>query len=467
MNNSHLDNELNDLRLRELGYEPRLNRTLKPWHVVGLAMADVSPTMSVLLLTAGVFSIGGTFAIGANIILGFVVVLISMNLAELGTLYPLAGGMYSLVKNVLPAPLTWITLFNYFIQGIIIPSSIALGIAQFLALLIPTVHISSLFVAGAFLGVGTIIAVTRVQIGSWVTTIMVIVELMVLTIITVGAILHPHQSLFRMMADPKLLVGKTLQPVGLGIMLATLAPAFNIINGYDASLGFSEEIQGGPKTLARVVIVSSILAVVLILVPLVAAMISVPNLIRFFSNPEPVVYAVTSSLGAGAGKLVDFGVIIALFNAMVSLLMYFSRVVYTSARDGYWGNNLGKKLSTVNRFKVPAWSVLFLSIPAFILMFFAALNWLIVFSGTVITVVYFFVGIAGLWSRIKDPQLSRPYRMPMWPLPSLVVIVVTGFAIATQEFQYLIGEIILSAIAIVTWAIKSYKQTPTVTLEVE
>lgn len=112
-------------RLEELGYEQQLRRRLKVWHVVGLAMADVSPTMAVLFLTAGVFFVGGTFAVGANLLLAVVVTLIALCLAELAAMYPVAGGMYSLVRYVLPGPVTWITMFNYLIQGIVIPAPAA------------------------------------------------------------------------------------------------------------------------------------------------------------------------------------------------------------------------------------------------------------------------------------------------------------------------------------------------------
>src|SRR3712207_232018 len=124
-------------RLEELGYEQQLRRRLKVWHVVGLAMADVSPTMAVLFLTAGVFFVGGTFAVGANLLLAVVVTLIALCLAELAAMYPVTGGMYSLVRFVLPGPVTWITMFNYLIQGIVIPASIAPGVGTFLEDFIP------------------------------------------------------------------------------------------------------------------------------------------------------------------------------------------------------------------------------------------------------------------------------------------------------------------------------------------
>ena len=100
-------------------------------------MADVSPTMAVLFLSAGVFVVGGTFSVGAGLILSVVVVLISLCLAELAGMFPIAGGMYSLVRRVLPGPFSWITMFNYLIQGVVIPASIALGMVAFLKDLIP------------------------------------------------------------------------------------------------------------------------------------------------------------------------------------------------------------------------------------------------------------------------------------------------------------------------------------------
>jgi hypothetical protein len=50
------------------------------------------------------------------------------------------------------------------------------------------------------------------------------------------------------------------------------------------------------------------------------------------------------------------------------------------------------------------------------------------------------------------PDEPRPYKMPLWPLPPLVVIAFTGIALATQESQYLIAELVLIALALAAWA---------------
>ncbi len=445
-----------EARLEQLGYKQDLRRRLHFWHVIGLAMANISPTLAVLLLTAGVFAIGGTFAIGANLILGVVVVLIALCLAELGAMYPITGGMYSLVRQVLPAPLVWITKFNFVIQGVIIPASIALGLAQYFKALFPVVTVPDQVIAVISVAIAVAIALVTVELGAWVTGVMVVVEVGVLLIITGAAFLHPHQDLINVTFHPVVLDGNSLKVATVAIMLATLAPAFNVINGYDITLAFSEELIGGAKALAKAVVLGSVLAAVFIIVPLVGGVIAAPNLADFFKAPSPVVYSVQQSLGSGAGVLINIGVCVALFNAMLCLFMYFARVLYATGRDGGWGGWIDRQLATLNRFKAPGVGVIVLAVPTLVLIFASAENWLIIFAGTVIAAVYLCIGLAALWSRIANKTEVRPYRMILWPLPPIIVVLFTGFALVTQEGQFILGEVVLIAVALIFWAASTY-----------
>ena len=93
-----------------------------------------------------------------------------------------------------------------------------------------------------------------------------------------------------------------------------------------------------------------------------------------------------------------------------------------------------------------------LAIPAAALVFLSALNWLIIFAGTIIAATYFCIGIAALVSRVQKPDLARPFRMPAWPIPPLIVIGFIGVALITQETQYLVGELVLIVAALACWA---------------
>jgi amino acid transporter len=197
---------------------------------------------------------------------------------------------------------------------------------------------------------------------------------------------------------------------------------------------------------------AAVLAAVLIIIPLIAGVIAAPDLEKFFSSNAPIVYSVKQALGPQAGALINIGAIIALFNAALSMFMYFSRVFYATGRDNIWTPAFNKALFKLNKHRVPAVGVMVLFIPSIVFLFVSQLNWLIIFAGTVITVVYFFIGLAGIWSRINNKTAERPYKMPLWPLPSLIVVLFTGFAFVTQETQYLIGEIILAAASLICYA---------------
>lgn len=280
-------------------------------------------------------------------------------------------------------------VFNFLIQGAILPASFVLGIGDFTKDLIPGLQVSSQVVALIALSLVVIIAIMSVELGAWVTIAVVIVQSSVLIAVVVAAFVNPHQAFMDITFNPTMLKDGVLVPVTLGVMITTLAPAFNVINGYDAVLGFSEEMKGGPRVLANTVIKAAILAAVLIIVPLIAGVIAAPNLEEFFGSNAPIVYSVKQAFGPQIGALISIGVIFALFNTALSLFMYFSRVVYATGRDKVWTRSINNVLAKLNKHSVPAAGVVVLFVPCVAFLFISQLNWLLIFSGTVISVVYF------------------------------------------------------------------------------
>lgn len=430
-----------------------LRRRLKVSQVVLLAMADASPAMAVLLLTAGVFQVGGTFGVGAMIILSFIVVLIAMCLGELASAYPSTGGSYSMVRHALPEPFAWITLFNFVTQGIVIPASLLLGIPIFLKNIFPEIPISNEVIALVLLAISGAIALTKVEIGANVNIGILMVQLIVVGVIVLAAIVAPVQDPIEVALNPVRLSNGELVPLTLAVAFATLAPAFNVLNGYDAVCGFVEELKGGAAAVGRAVIYAAILASILITIPLWAGVVAAPDLVAFLQSEAPIVMSVEAALGPWASTIVNIGVIAALFNASLTLQMYFARGVFASARDGLWPPAISAKLAELNRFRSPGWALVALIVPTVALIFMSSLDWLILFAGTMIATVYFFVGVAAFWSRIAQKDLHRPFRMPFWPFAPVVVVAFTGYALITQTTDFLIGELVLAGIALLLWAL--------------
>src|SRR4051812_19451678 len=209
-----------DKRLSQLGYRQDLRRRLHVWHVAGLAIAMMSPTVTVVLLATTVFSVGGTFAIGANIIVNLIAVPLALILAELGALYPLTGGIYSLARKILPGPLMWITAFNVLVVGFVILAVTSLGIATFFKNLVPAIDLPEQVIAIIALLIATAIALIKVELGAIINAVLIIVESIALGTIIAAGVAHPHQSVTEILFHPTMLKATQLTSVSTSVMLA-------------------------------------------------------------------------------------------------------------------------------------------------------------------------------------------------------------------------------------------------------
>jgi len=334
-------------------------------------------------------------------------------------------------------------------------ASVSLGIGAFLKTLIPAIHLPDNLIAIIALCIAASIASFNVELGALTTAGMVIIESVVLGIIMITGLLHPHQRLTEILFHPVVLKSAHLAPVTLSIALPTVAAAFTIIVGFEAILGFSEELRGNYKTLIKATIATTLLSIIVIVVPIGATIVAATDFIAFFQSSTPVIDVIQQSLGIGAAKLVNFCILISLFTALLAGTMYISRILYASGRDNLWWKGANNKLIQLNKQQVPSFAV-GVSLGAIILFaFVGALNWLIIFTASCFITMYFMVGFAGFWSRYKFPLERRPYKMPLWPITPFFVMLFTLFAFLSQEFQYQIGVIILIGLAFLFWGIKN------------
>ena len=124
-------------RLIDLGYKPVLDRKLSVFGNVVMGLSNVAPVMAAFVYGLAAFSVAGTGSIGAAWMQGINVCLIGFILAEAGSIYPVSGGMYSLVKYMLPRPLAFVAVFTFMIQAFIYPPAISMGVGTYLQILFP------------------------------------------------------------------------------------------------------------------------------------------------------------------------------------------------------------------------------------------------------------------------------------------------------------------------------------------
>src|SRR5207237_6341166 len=116
-------------------YQQQLRRAITTLGNIAITVSGITPTASVFIIVPVAFVAQGTGMFYAFVLAALIGVGMAMCWGELGSAYPVVGGSYSLVARVLGRPVGFVAFVLVLVTAIIIPSSIALGAAQYLAVL--------------------------------------------------------------------------------------------------------------------------------------------------------------------------------------------------------------------------------------------------------------------------------------------------------------------------------------------
>jgi amino acid transporter len=148
--------------------------------------------------------------------------------------------------------------------------------------------------------------------------------------------------------------------------------------------------------------------------------------------------------GPWAARIVTGLIIVAAFASVFSLMLGYSRVPYAAAKDGNYFR-IFAKLHPVHRF--PHISLLALGIVAAAFCF-LQLKDAIAALVVIRIVIQFIVQAAGvIVLRVRRPDLPRPFRMWLYPLPALVAI--AGFLFILFNRQNALREVRYAAVILI------------------
>lgn len=361
--------------------------------------------------------------------------------------------MYSLVKYMLPRPLAFVAVFTFMIQAFIYPPAISMGLGIYLQELFPALPQSELatsVIAAIALILSLLIGLNNIVTSNLVAKFFLALQLIVIFVFLYICFANPMRPLSEVMFDPVMLGGDgiSLVPVsfmgvllGLGIMCAA-------IDGYPASLGFSEETKGSCRNVGKAVLVTALCTVFLVVICMTMGAIAAPDLAAFLGSSSPYLYIAESYMGRMGADLINIGIIIASFSCQTVVITYMSRVIFTGARDRIWPEPLNRFLGQVSRRQTPWACTVVVGLVCSLMVFSNTMVDLVTYGGMSAAIVYMLVAIGSINSRRKNPGITRPFRMPLFPLPPILV---TGFlivAIASQESsnQVVVGSFVTFAL---------------------
>lgn len=414
---------------------PTLQRALGAWDGASLTIGAVIGTG--IFLTAGDVARSlphPLLALGAWIVGGLLVLAGALSYAEMGAMFPRAGGLYHFLGEAwgpLPGFLYgWTCLLVIMTGGI---AAIAVGFGEYLGVLLPVfssahivltlgaVHINGAQVA-ALLAIVLLTAANQfgVRAGAGVQNLFTVAKLAAIAVLVVGGLAVAPAVHADWTAPLPMSVPALMAPFGVAL-IATLWT----YDGWYALTFSAGEVRDPRRDLPRGLVAG-------VLVVIVAYALLNLVYLRALSVPElgatsRVAEAATRRLfGDAAARAMTAAVAVSAFGCLAATILYSSRVYQPMAADGVFFT----RVATIHpRWRTPVAALWLQSGWAAVLALTGSYTQLftyVTFGGVLFHVA---AGLALFRLRAARPDAVRPYRAWGWPLvPALFVL---GMALLT------------------------------------
>ena len=120
-------------------YRQQLARVLRVTGNVAISLSLVTPAASVFVIGPVAFRQQGSGAFLAFLLAGLISWCLALGWAELGAMYPTAGGIYGIVARVLGPRAGFLSLVLQLVTFVVVPSAFALAAGVYLAVVWPAV----------------------------------------------------------------------------------------------------------------------------------------------------------------------------------------------------------------------------------------------------------------------------------------------------------------------------------------
>jgi amino acid transporter len=439
-----------------------------------LEMIGVGPFITLPLVIAAA---GYRLSVWAWVLGAVIAVADGLVWAELGAAFPRAGGSYAFLREIYGPQRAgnWLSFLYVWQLSFSAPLSIAsgcIGLSSFLAWFwpglegapwaaLPAVHYANFAAAAACLLVTALLYRNLSQVTRLAWVLFVGVLAAIAGVIVSGFAHAAPSGGWHMPASPGLPVAVALG----GLAQATLITTYDYWGYYNITF-LGSEVKRPERTIPRSILLSVLFVAAFYVAMNLAALPSMRDAAAHVGSGETlrlqlVADIARSAFGAAAGRLMAALIVWTAFASVFSLLLGYSRVPYAAARDG----NYFQFLAAVHpRHGIPHRSLVALGLVAAGFCFFSLAQVITMLVITRILLQFFLqhVGVMLLWA--QRPQLERPFKMPLYPLPPLVAM--GGFVFMVANRSHALGGLAVAAgiacsgTAIYLWRAKRLGQWP-------
>ncbi|RFU44881.1 APC family permease [Paraburkholderia sp. DHOC27] len=438
--------------------QPHFRRSVGLFPAIAVNMIQICGVGPFLTIPAIVAVMNGPLAVIGWICGAILAMADGLVWAELGAAMPGAGGTYLYVREafqyrtgkLMPFLFVWTAMLSI----PLIMSTGIIGFVQYLGFFLPNLTPWQTHAIGIAVVALVVFALyRRIESIRALSAVLWIIMVLAVGLTTAAAYSDFHLSLAMSLPPDAGNIGKFFTGLGAGLIIAIYDYA-----GYNTTAYMGDELKNPGRVMPRSIIISILAMMVFYLAMNIGVIGTVPwqDVAKSTSVASLVV---SRNWGHAAASVVTVLILIAAFASVFAGLLGGSRVPFYAARDGVFLSAFGKLHEKHN---FPHVALLVMGVVTAAGTFFdltTVINMLVAVAVLLQSVAQ----IAALTVlRRRQPQLVRPYRQWLYPLPSLVALVGWLYVFYATDHQSQIlstGWVVLGLIAFVIWA-RVAKQWP-------
>jgi len=397
-----------------------------------LEMIGVGPFITLPLVIAAA---GFKLSVWAWVLGAVIAVADGLVWAELGAAFPRAGGSYAFLREIYGPDRTgnWLSFLYVWQLSFSAPLSIAsgcIGLSSFLGMFwpgldetpfaaLPMLHYSNFAAAAACLMM-TWLLYRNLKTVTWMAWVMFAGVLISIAGVIVSGFAHAGATGgFHLPVAPALPIRAAISGLAQGTLLTTYC-----YWGYYNICFLGGEVRRPEKTIPRAILLSVFFVAAFYVTMNLSVLPSLRDAAAHVNESQLVRVRLVaeiahSAFGSWAGYLMAVLIIWTAFASVFSLLLGYSRVPYAAASDG----NYFSYLAAIHpKHHIPHRSLVALGVVGAAFCFFSLAQVITMLVITRILLQFFLQQAGVMLMRVQRPELERPFRIPLYPLPPLAAI---------------------------------------------
>jgi amino acid transporter len=419
-------------------------------------MIGVGPFITIpLLMTA----LGGPQAMLGWIVALVIVICDGMVWSELGAAMPGSGGSFHYLREAFGRErfgrlMAFLFVWQFVLSGPLEIASGYIGFAQYASFIWKGLTRTGVIALVTVVGLVNIAllyrriqSIVKITISLWVGTLITVIA-----VIVTGAVhFDPHIAFDFPPGAFNFSLG-----FFLGLGAASRIGIYDYLGYYDVCY-IGDEVRDPGRVIPRSILISTA-AVAVIYLGINLSIIGVVPWREFVpadAHPESnfiVSIFMQKIYGTGVAMIFTLLVLWTAFGSVFALLLGYSRIPFAAAESGYFFRVFGRLHPTKD---FPYVSLLVLGAISIIAGFFSLGTVIDALIVTRILVQFMGQAFGLILLRRRSPDMPRPYRMWLYPVPALVAVLGWIFVFATTQLMVIVfglGVLALGCLAFMIWS---------------